>query len=292
VQEDTVADGARVRITEAPRRGYSVRRQGLDFARGDTVIAKGTRLGPRSLGLAAAVNAAALAVYRRPRVALFTTGDELVAPGGRPHAHQIISSNSIALAHLIRRAGAEVTDLGIVPDTLKATRRAVAKALAYDILITTGGASVGEHDYVRPAFLEEGIRLDFWRVAMRPGKPLMFGRRKGQRVMGLPGNPVSALVCAEIFLKPLIARLTGLAPASGGIAAIAGAALKANDKRQDFLRARLTRAPDGRLIATPFPLQDSSLQRTLAEAQCLILRPPFAPAAAEGAEIEILPLDD
>ena len=292
LQEDTVAEGGHVRIAAVPRAGQSVRRRGLDFARGETVIGKNTRLSARLLGLAAAMNFASLPVWRRPRVALFTTGDELVAPGGRPGIDQIISSNSTALAVMIERAGADVTDLGIVPDTLKATRRAIARAADHDILITTGGASVGDHDFVRAALQDEGVALDFWKVAMRPGKPLMFGRRPGQRVLGLPGNPVSALVCAEIFLKPLIAALTGLNPAIATTPARAGGPLKANDQRQDFIRARLQREADGSFRATPFPLQDSSMQRTLAEAGCLILRAPFAPATETGAAIEVIVLED
>jgi molybdopterin molybdotransferase len=218
------------------------------------------------------------------------TGDELVPPGGKPRADQITSSNTLALAALAARAGAEVDDLGIVPDRLAATRRAISRALDFDIIVTSGGASVGEHDHVQEALKQSGIRIGFWKIAMRPGKPLMFGRKGRVRAIGLPGNPVSALVCAQLFLVPLIEALTGLSPHEETITARLGVAMPANDARQDYVRARLARQRDGSFIATPFAKQDSSMLRTLAESGGFIVRPPHAPALAAGAEVDILPL--
>ena len=169
--------------------------------------------------------------------------------------------------------------------------RAIARARDADVLITTGGASVGMHDLVREALTRSGITLDFWKIAMRPGKPLMFAPNGRQRIIGLPGNPVSALVCARLFLKPLLSALLGLPAADDLIVGRLKAPLLENDQRQDYLRARLDRAGDGSYRVAPFPKQDSSMQRTLAEAGCLIVRPPMAPAAKEGDMVPILPLD-
>ena len=290
IQEDAEALGELVVIKEVPREGYSVRPRGLDFKSGETILKAGLKLHPRAIGLAAALNQPTLPARRKPRVVVFATGDELVLPGQKPKPDQIISSNSFALAAFIRRFGGEVEDLGIIPDTLKATERAIAKARDADILVTTGGASVGDHDHVQEALKRSGVSVGFWRIAMRPGKPLMYGTRKGQRVLGLPGNPVAALVCARIFLKPLVDALLGLPYTDDFIAARLGAPLKENDKRQDYLRARLERAADGTFTATAFGVQDSSMQRLLFEAECLILRPPFAAAAEEGDTVRVLPL--
>lgn len=283
--------GARIEITEAARPGQNVRVKGLDFRRGEALLPKGLRLNARDMALAAAANGGAVAVARRPRIAIFATGDELVAPGGRPGRDQIVSSNSHALAAMTALFGAEPVNLGIVPDTLKATERAVARAARADILITTGGASVGDHDYVQEALRNSGVDIAFWKIAMRPGKPFMYGRRKGQHVLGLPGNPVSALVCARLFLKPLIGALLGLAPEADLAEARLGAAMKENDSRQDYVRATLAMGPDGGLTATPFARQDSSMQRTFREADALIVRPPHAPAASAGDVVKILRLD-
>jgi molybdopterin molybdotransferase len=292
IQENATAlEGSRVEILQAARQGQNVRVKGLDFRRGEALLPKGLRLNARDIALAAAANAGTVAVARRPRVALFATGDELVAPGGRPGPDQIISSNSHALAAMAALSGAEVINLGIVPDTLKATARAIARAAGADILLTTGGASVGDHDYVQEALRTSGVAIDFWKIAMRPGKPFMYGRRKGQHVLGLPGNPVSALVCARLFLKPLLGALQGLPAADELVEARLGAAMKENDGRQDYVRATLAERPDGSRTVTPFPRQDSSMQRTFREAQALIVRPPHAPAASPGDVVKILRLD-
>ncbi|MBL8906908.1 MAG: molybdopterin molybdotransferase MoeA, partial [Rhizobiales bacterium] len=212
IQENTEADGDCVIVNKAPVPGHSVRGRGLDYRRGETLVTAGTRLDPSAIGLIAAMNHAEIAVRRAPRVTLFTTGDELVAVGGKPGPDQIVSSNSIALSAFIRHFGGAPRDLGIVPDRLAATIRAIGKAGDSNILVTTGGASVGDHDFVREALIAAGIRIDFWKIAMRPGKPLMFGRKGKLRVIGLPGNPVSALICARLFLKPLLDALLGLPP--------------------------------------------------------------------------------
>jgi molybdopterin molybdotransferase len=237
------------------------------------------------------MNWAELPVVRRPKVAIFATGDELVAPGRKPRKDQIVSSNSFGLSALVRRYGGEAFDLGIVPDKINAISSAVRKASAADILLTTGGASVGEHDLVQAALAAEGISLDFWKIALRPGKPLMFARQGKRRILGLPGNPVSALVCARIFVKPLIFALLGLPTDEALTKARLAAALPANDLRQDYLRARITRSADGSYLADPLVVQDSSMQRALAEAEGLIVRPPGAPAAREGDPVDVLLID-
>ncbi len=291
IQENTTAEEGFVTVNQAARYGQNVRSRGLDFKAGETPLLPGIRLNARDIGLAAAMNCATVRVRRKPVVAVIATGDELVLPGSRPRADQIFSSNSHALTAMAEHFGAKVLNLGIVADSLKATGRAIARAAAADILLTSGGASVGDHDFVQEALKRSGVKLDFWKIAMRPGKPFMYGRRDRQRVMGLPGNPVSALVCARLFLKPLLDALLGLAAPAEPVMARLGASMKANDSRQDYVRATLRHAPDGSRIASPYALQDSSMQRTLRESHCLIVRPPMAPTAAEGDPVPILLLD-
>jgi molybdopterin molybdotransferase len=292
IQENTEAkDGHVSVIAPAKRLSQHIRRHGLDFARGQSLLHKGTLLGAREVGLAAAMNWPELPVRRRPKVAIFTTGDELVAPGKTPRPDQIVSSNSFALAAFVRRYGGEAIDLGIIPDNINAISRAIRKAAAADVLLTTGGASVGDHDLVQAALMAEGIKLDFWKIALRPGKPLMFARSGRRRILGLPGNPVSALVCARIFLKPLIFALLGLPSTDDMVKARLGSPLPANDLRQDYLRAVVRRSADGTYTATPFPVQDSSMQRALTEAGGLIVRPPHASEAREGDAVDLMLLD-
>ncbi len=291
IQENSDTDGRTVTAKQPVTEGQHVRRRGLDFAKGETVLKAGQMLAARGIGLAAAMNHAALPVRRRPLVAIIATGDELVVPGRRPRSDQIVSSNNLALCAFASRFGARAVDLGVVRDDLRAIRAALRKTQRADIVVTTGGASVGEHDLVREALEAEGVSLAFWKVAMRPGKPMMLAKKGRQRILGLPGNPVSALVCARIFIKPLIDRLLGLGPENPILTARLGHDMKANDLRQDYVRATLERRPDGSLITTPFPVQDSSMQHTLAEADCLIIRPPHAAAAAAGSPVEVLPID-
>ena len=276
---------------EPVRSGLHVRRRGLDFAKNELLLGGNRRLNARDLGIAASLNRASLPVRVRPTVAIAATGDELVRPGTRPGIDQIVSSNTFALAAAVSRFGGKPVDLGVLPDRVAAIKSAVRRCAGADVLVLTGGASVGDHDLVRRSLAEAGIRLAFWKIAMRPGKPLMFARRGRQRILGLPGNPVSALVCARIFLKPLIAAMLGLPNVDETLTARLGASMKENDQRQEYARGTLERARDGTLVATPFPTQDSSMLKLLQRADCLIVRPPFAPAAAAGAQVEIVPLD-
>jgi molybdopterin molybdotransferase len=293
IQEDTQAEGDTVIVKESSPAGHYVRPAGLDFKKGELGLPAGKRLNARDIGLAAAMNHPWLQVRRRPRVAILASGDEIVMPGEPMGAHQIVSSNGPALAAFLRSAGAEPIDLGIAPDNRAALQRLAAGAAGADLLVTTGGASVGEHDLMRAALGDQGLALDFWRIAMRPGKPLMFGRIGSTPVLGLPGNPVSSLVCAIVFLRPALgAMLDQQADFPEPETALAGMALAENDSRQDYLRARLSRGSDGRLIATPFAKQDSSMQFLLQQADCLVIRPPRATALPAGAPVPILRLED
>lgn len=295
IQENTARDGEFVTVTEPAQAGASVRRRGGDFASGRVLLTRGTHLNDRDLSLAATMNHAVLPVYRRPRVALLATGDELVPPGEAAAPGEVIHSNVYALAALIRQSGGAPRDHGIVPDTLEATCAAIGGATggpaAADILVTTGGASVGDHDYVGRALEAEGFDMAFWKVAMRPGKPVMFGRRGALRVIGLPGNPVSSYVGALLFLAPLIRALSGrsdIRPAHEP--ALLGAPLAANGARQDYMRATLSTDDSGRTLATALDRQDSSMLTPLARADALIVRPPGAPAAPSGSPCVILKL--
>ena len=293
IQENVHADGTAIGVREGAPAGRYIRPAGLDFRAGEVGVPAGRRLDARAIGLAAAMNRPWLSVRRKPRIALLATGDEIVMPGEPLGESQIVSSNTHALRAVVEGSGGEAIDLGIARDDAATLARLAAGARGADLLVTTGGASVGEHDLIRDALKDEGLALDFWKIAMRPGKPLMFGTVGGTRLLGLPGNPVSSLVCALIFLRPAIARMLGAeedaAPATQR--ARLGADAAANDERQDYLRAALRREGDGTLVATPFPRQDSSMLSLLVKAQCLVVRPPHAPAAPQGAAVEIIPLE-
>jgi molybdopterin molybdotransferase len=292
LQEDADITGDSVTVREAARPGRHIRRAGQDFAAGDMVLKPGLRLGARQIGLAAAANHPWLAVHRRPVIAVLATGDEIALPGEPIPAGGIVSSNAHALGAFIAAAGGVPLILPVAPDDRAAIANAAAQAMRADLLVTTGGASVGAHDLVQAGLAERGLAVDFWKIAMRPGKPLMFGRLAELPVLGLPGNPVSALICALLFLRPAIERLSGLpgnAPPSE--AAHVTTALKANDHRADHLRATLARDDDGAWLATPFPVQDSAMLRRLAEAEAVILRAPDAAAAEAGASVRIIRLD-
>lgn len=285
MQENAGRDGDVLILAEAAVRGRHVRPAGIDFRKGETGLAAGTPIDFTRLGLIAAMNHADVLVHRRPRVALIATGDELVAPGVEPGPDQIVASNGAGISALIEQAGGEVVDLGIVPDDLGAVRAAIARGFeaGVDVLVTLGGASIGDHDLVHRALADEGVAFDFWKIAMRPGKPLMFGRRADVRVLGLPGNPAASLVCSILFLAPLIRALAGRRVENATAeSAVLGADLAANDLRQDYLRARLRVDPEGRLVADPVESQDSSLLLRFAHADALIIRPPHAPAARTG----------
>jgi molybdopterin molybdotransferase len=293
IQEDTKVDGDSITITEAAVPGRHIRPAGVDFRKGDVLLARGIPLTDRDLSLAAAMNYPQLAVHRRPKVALLATGDELVMPGSTPGPGQIVYSNGYALRALARAEGAETIDLGIAADTVEATTSGIRRARdsGADILITTGGASVGDHDLVKQSLEAEGVAMAFWQIAMRPGKPMMHGRLGSMRVIGLPGNPVSSYVCSFLFLVPLIRALSGQSDIHHVTeTALLGRDVGANDRREDYLRARLELREDGALIATPVTHQDSSLLGNLSVARALVIRPPFAPPAAKGSACTILRL--
>ncbi|WP_017669309.1 gephyrin-like molybdotransferase Glp [Sandarakinorhabdus sp. AAP62] len=287
VQEEVTRDGAVARLAgEGPLRPQAhIRPAGQDFAAGDSLIAASTRLSAAHLGLAAAGGWGALPVVRRPRVTLIATGDELVQPGKAPGPGQIISANPVMLTALLRAAGADVHDPGIIPDHRTALAAAL-QAAAADLIITIGGASVGDHDLVVPVLRELGADIDFWKIALRPGKPLLAGRLGGTRVLGLPGNPVSAFVTALLFAVPLVSRLGGRGHELPLQRLKLAAPLPANGPRRDHLRAR--RTPAG---AEPFARQDSALLALLAQAELLIIREAHAPAAAAGDEVTCIALD-
>jgi molybdopterin molybdotransferase len=293
IQEVTSRDGDVVTLKRPAAKSHNVRPEGLDFKAGATLLAKGHRLTARDIALAGAMNHPTVPVHLRPRMAVLATGDELVPPGTPPAPGEIVSSNGLTLMAIGNREGADALDLGIAPDRLDATIAAVRRAreAGVDVLVTTGGASVGDYDFVQRAFAAEGVALSFWKVALRPGRPLMHGRLGGTQVLGLPGNPVSSFVCAMLFLVPLLRRLAGRTDLSLPIElAVLGSALPANDERTDYIRATLATTPDGAMVATPFPRQDSSMLVPLARADCLVIREPFASAVEPGAPCAILNL--
>jgi molybdopterin molybdotransferase len=293
IQEDTIVEGGAIKITEAAVKGRHVRPAGVDFREGDVLLQAGSRLTDRDLSLAASMNYPELPVRRRPKLALLATGDELVMPGETPGPGQIVYSNGYALRALARAEAADVIDLGVAADTMAATTSGIRRArdADVDILVTTGGASVGDHDLVKTGLEAEGVKIAFWKIAMRPGKPMMHGRLGGMRVIGVPGNPVSSYVCTLLFVVPLIRALSGAKTIHNRReAAVLGRDVGENDLREDYLRARLTRRDDGALVATPVSKQDSSLLANLSAAQALLIRAPFAPAAKAGSPCEILRL--
>ncbi len=292
LQEDAVRIDDMVEVKEACTTGRHIRRAGQDFFTGDLLLSPGRRLGARDIGLAAAANYPWLSVHRRPQIAILATGDEIAMPGEPIVPGGIVSSNSHAIAALVRAGGGIPIVLPVAPDDLLAIGAAVDSLGGADMLVTTGGASVGDHDLVQSALAERGFELNFWKVAMRPGKPLIAGQVANTPVLGLPGNPVSALICAALFLLPSLDVLGGLpAAAPRTERAVLGAAIVENDSRADHLRATLAIAPGGLLVATPFPRQDSGMLSLLARADALVLRAPHAPALPVGAEVEVIRLD-
>jgi len=291
IQEDTTLDGDQVTIRGPAKPHRHIRKAGLDFVRGDILVRAGRKLGARDLALLAAGDLPTVPVRRRPRVALAATGDELSPPGSLHKPGGIVASSGYGLSGMIEIWGGEVIDLGILPDNADALATLPERAKSADVIVTMGGASVGDHDLVRSALQPHGFVLDFWKIAMRPGKPLIFGRLNETPLLGLPGNPVSSFVCAILFLKPALARMLGETVNAGLRTARLEGALHANDVRQDYLRASLA-FRDGEWWTEPFAVQDSSMQSAFAAAGCLIVRAPQAPAAQAGDRVDILPLDD
>ncbi|TWA89916.1 molybdopterin molybdochelatase [Azospirillum brasilense] len=288
MQEDCEDAGARVRVGRAVPAGRFIRPAGLDFTAGKEVLPKGRLLTARDVALAAAANLPWLRVHRRPRVAVLATGDEIALPGDPLGPSQIVSSNALGLCALVTSQGGLAHNLGVAKDDPEHLAAMAAGAAGCDLLVTTGGASQGEHDHVRDVL--GGLSLDFYRVAMKPGKPLIFGTANGVPLLGLPGNPVSTGVAAVLFLVPLLRHLQGLPAENATLMARLGAPLKANDDRTDFLRATLSPGPDGEPVATPFPRQDSAMMSRLAQADALIAREPRATAAAAGERVTVIPL--
>jgi molybdopterin molybdotransferase len=292
IQENTEAlDGTKVRVTQSVAAGRHIRRHGLDFSEGDRLLVAGRVIDAAAVSLAASGNHRELDVLARPLVAILATGDELVAPGEARGPDQIVASNAYGVAAIAEACGAAVLDLGIAPDdrTEIAARLAQAEAAGADVVVTLGGASVGDHDFIHDILVDQGVGLDFWKIAMRPGKPLMFGRKGKARYLGLPGNPVASLVCSHVFLKPLLENLSGRPQVQQWREATLGTAMGANDLRQDYIRA-VVRETDAGPVATAFSIQDSSMLRLLSDANALILREPFAPAAEIGAPCRVLML--
>ena len=291
IQEDTAHESGTVTVNKAAKPGEWIRPKGLDFRSGDVLLKTGTVLSARDVGLAAAMNVPWLTVRRKPRIALIATGNEVVMPGDPVGTNQIVSSNSVALAAYVRVLGGEPSNLGIAPDEPKALLAMIASAKGADLLVTSGGASVGDYDLVREALGRSGFDLGFYKVAMRPGKPLIFGRLDGIPVLGFPGNPVSAGVCAAIYLKAAMEKMLRLAKDLGPEpTAILGRDLPANDRRQDYMRAKLFYNGAGEEVATPFERQDSSMMANFARADCLVVRPPEAPPIKQGARVRIVRL--
>ena len=290
IQEDTERDGDKVVVNEASKPGRHVRACGLDFRTGDAGMPAGRKLTPADIAFAAAMNLATLSVHKRPVIAFFSTGDELVPPGTEPGPNQIISANNDGIAALILEAGGIPLDLGIAPDRVGAIREAAERARDADMLVTLGGASVGDHDLVQKALAPLGLEIDFWKIAMRPGKPLMYGALGDIPMLGLPGNPVSALVCGTLFLQPAIRRMQGGDSALHTTVARLGRDMPANDGREDYVRAGFDHVPGELPVATPFDIQDSSMLSVLADAGCLIIRAPGAEAVQAGGIVSVLPL--
>ncbi|PDS77133.1 gephyrin-like molybdotransferase Glp [Rhizobium sp. L43] len=290
LQEDAEKIEGGIRTNFPVRQGQHIRPRGQDFVEGEAVLSAGTVLDFSRLTVAAGMNRPEVEIFRRPRIAILATGDELLPPGSTPGPSQIIASNTFGIAALARKAGADVLDLGIVPDDKVKITAAIdtARDARVDVIVTLGGASVGDHDLVQATLVEAGMQLDFWRIAMRPGKPLMVGSFGETHVLGLPGNPVSSLVCSLLFLEPLIRKLASLPPVRREAVMEAAVTLRANDHRQDYIRAKLSKSAAGSWLVDPFGKQDSSMMKIFAEADCLIIRPPQAPELPAGAPCPVM----
>jgi molybdopterin molybdotransferase len=294
MQEDAAAEDGAVAFTAAPAQGEHVRPAGEDVRAGEEVLAAGTRLGPAQLGVLASLGRSVVRVHRRPRLALLSGGDELIEPDEDPSGGRIVASNAYSLAAQCAEAGALATNLGIARDTREELERGLAAGLGADVLVSSAGVSVGDHDHVRPALAKLGCRLEFWGVRMKPGYPLVFGRfedGRGPRVFGLPGNPVSAMVTFELFVRPLLLRLAGRRVlARPVVRAVLGETLRKKPGRAHYVRVTLARA-GGRTLATSTGNQSSGVLRSMALAQGLLVFPAAATELTAGAEAEVLVLD-
>jgi molybdopterin molybdotransferase len=294
IQEDATANGNQISFAKAVKPGANVRKQGFDFRRGAELLPAGTALTPQMLSLAAGANQPRLTVTKRPRIAILATGDELVPPGTPLGPDQIVASNSYGLSALLAPYAESILDLGIVADDKPKLDAKLLEAFdaGVDILITTGGASVGERDYVQEVLKDLGVELDFWKLRMRPGKPLMFGTRGKTLVFGLPGNPVSALVTATVILKPALRALLGHAdPLWPRIGVPTLASLPPNGPRRHYMRGNLSRNEIGFLQVTPIFETDSGHSSSLALADALIVQPEDHPGAPPGEIVEVIPLN-
>ena len=290
IQEDTVADDDWVTLNVATKPGKHIRAAGLDFKRDDVLVRAGKRLTAREVSVLAAGDLAQINVRRKPRIAVAATGDELSRPGEKRGAGGIVASSGYALRPMIEAWGGEAVDLGIFPDDIDAIASIAQKAADADLIVTLGGASVGDHDLIQKGLGPKGFALDFWKIAMRPGKPLIFGHLKETPLLGLPGNPVSTFVCAVLFLQPAIAALLGTDASVPLMSAKLTHSLPANDTRQDYMRAKLIHR-GGEYWADVFDIQDSSMLKTLSAADALVVRAPHAPALEGGALVDVVLLD-
>jgi molybdopterin molybdotransferase len=295
IQENvgTIVDDGPVVVTESAESGRFIRPAGLDFHEGDVLLANRTALTPPQTALAAAAGLSELQVRRRPSVALLSTGDELVEPGRPCGPDQIVSSNVYGVAAMLEQAGASATHLGVAPDDPEDIAARLQSALdqGVDIIVTTGGASVGDHDHMQAVLANLGADMAFWKIAMRPGKPMMYGRIGSTQILGLPGNPVSSIVCARLFAVPLIRAMLSLDAAERPHHAILTDDMPANGNREDYVRSVFSQSDDGRSRVTPFGKQDSSMLATLARANALIIRPIDAVAIKAGDAVPTLPID-
>ena len=298
VDAENENDGARIVIRERPQKGRYIRSLGLDFNKGEIGVQEGKKLTSRDIGLAAAMNIPWLSVRRRPKIAILATGDEIVRPGESINKNQIVSSNSYTLSALVKAAGGEPIILGIAPDTIDGIQSFFKNKIGADLIITTGGASVGQHDLIQKAlgkesFGEDGLDLDFWRIAMRPGKPLIFGQINKTPMLGLPGNPVSTMVCGAVFVRPAIDKMLGICSDQKSEAkALLAAPLPENDEREDYIRAITFINKEGIKVVEAFDHQDSSMMKVLAQANCLIIRPPFDSKRSTGDEVKLIEFKD
>jgi molybdopterin molybdotransferase len=294
IQEQATANGNQVSFAKPAEPEQMVRKKGHDFVEGTELLEPGMSLTPAMLNLAAAANYPEIEVARRPKLAILSTGDELMPPGSELGPDQIVASNAYGLVPLLSTYADKVVDLGIVRDDRTALEKAILGAFDWgaDVLITTGGASVGERDYVQEALRELGVNLDFWKIAMRPGKPLMFGTRGRTLVFGLPGNPISAFVTAVTVVRPALRQMTGHTdpfwPFMG--VPLAGT-LPANGDRRHFRRGKLSRNEIGFLEVTPIAETDSNHSSSLAQADALIIQPEDSPGIEAGDIVEIIPLN-